>query len=176
MKALDVIMGDLKNALQGPAEPGESVSLELEQMYLPEGLSSWDMPQVQRYTGMRYVLAPNPFGITAMKFQFGAQDQLNLEIEGDTTEVKIGYDYWEYGHIAAHETIYSDTHTQMLFSKVACAGAWKGEVYHLTLAFYETCYVLELACRFSEHGIYIESKRNVGFVKEANTKLIGVRA
>lgn len=176
MKALDVIMGDLKNALQGPAEPGESVSLELEQMYLPEGLSSWDMPQAQRYTGMRYVLAPNPFGITAMKFQFGAQDQLNLEIEGDTTEVKIGYDYWEYGHIAAHETIYSDTHTQMLFSKVACAGAWKGEVYHLTLAFYETCYVLELACRFSEHGIYIESKRNVGFVKEANTKLIGVRA
>lgn len=175
MKALDVIMGDLKDALRGPAKQDGAGCFEMESMYLPEGISSWDMPQAQQYNGARYVLAPNPFGITAMQFRFGAQDRLCLEVDGEKAEVKIGYGYWEYDRIAAHETIYSDTHTQLLFSKVACAGAWEGEIYHLTLAFYETCYVLELACRFSTHGIYIESRRNVGFIREANTKLIGIR-
>ena len=73
------------------------------------------------------------------------------------------------------ETPQTDTHTQLLFSRVACAGAWEGEVYHLVLAFYETCYVLELFCTFHNHGLSVRTRRNVGFVADADTTLLGMR-
>ena len=76
---------------------------------------------------------------------------------------------------AVRETPQTDTHTQLLFSRVACAGAWEGEVYHLVLVFYETCYVLELFCTFHNHGLSVRTRRNVGFVAEADTMLLGMR-
>ena len=182
MKALDVIMGDLKAALEEPAaEERENkitslnTNREMESMYLPEGISSWDMPRAQQYTGLRYVFGSNLFGITSVCFQFGTQDKLLLEIEGKQTELILGYNYWEYGETAVEENQYMDTHNQLIYRQVACASAWREQKYHVVLAFYETCYILEWECTFLPHGIKIKTKRNVGFVAEANSELIGIR-
>lgn len=179
MRALDVLLGDLKEALCGGGDAEDTLPFpaagELPQLYLPDGVSSWDMPLAQQFSGKRYVFSPNLFEITGMQFQFGAEDSLRLEVAGESTELKIGAGYWEYGKTAVRETPQTDTHTQLLFSRVACAGAWEGEVYHLVLAFYETCYVLELFCTFYNHGLSVRTRRNVGFVADADTTLLGMR-
>lgn len=94
MRALDVLLGDLKEALCGGGDAEDTLPFpaagELPQLYLPDGVSSWDMPLAQQFSGKRYVFSPNLFEITGMQFQFGAEDSLRLEVAGESTELKIG--------------------------------------------------------------------------------------
>ena len=176
MKALDVIMGELREALQGDRGSQQALpSMALEPLGLPDGYSSWDMPGAQQYAGIKYAFAPNLYHITAMKFEFGSEDKLILEIDGETSMLPIGYGYWEKGRTSVKETVYTDAHNQLIFETAACAGAWEDGVYHLNLAFPETCYRISMQIRFWQHGIEATMRRNIGFVTDANTTLLGVR-
>ena len=178
MKAIDTILDKLLPAMRTDgaflphAAPARRQPRELPP---PEGLSSWDVPRSVRYSGVEYVFSQNDLGITSVQFEFGAEDFLTLGIDGNKTRMKIGYGAWEYGYTGAAEGEDTDVHTQIFFHAAALSGAWKGDTYCLYMVFYQTCYINRMEIHFTDHGVCIRHSRNVGFIQNTDTQVVGMR-
>lgn len=140
----------------------------------PEGEASGQTPLAAQYSNVEYILAPNYFGLTSVRFSFGAQDSVTFSMGRRSSTLPIGYGRFFRGNMPMAETIYHDVHNQLVFPAAACAGAWQKGKYVLRIAYTEQCYVCDMAVEFFPHGIRIDNKRNVsGFVASANTPIVG---
>ncbi len=171
MKTVDILLKALPAALSPGAASAPPPPVQ--GLPAPEGVSSWDMPALLRFSGKRYRFGDNDLGIKSIRFEFGPEDFITLNIGGEESRLKIGFGYWTYGETPVAEDEHTDVHTQLLFRRAALAGAWQGERYILHLVFYETCYISRLEITFFEHGVELRHSRNVGFVENADCLLVG---
>lgn len=176
MKTLHILLNGLPKLFENT---DISTAIACEEIYAeetPQGLPSWDMPISMRYTGVSYKFAENPLCIEKLRFLFGTEDAVEVTIDKKSALIPIGYENFAYGELPIIETTDTDVHNAPLFSKVASAGAWVEGRYELKMVFYETPYVHEMCCFFDDYGLQIKNQRNVTFVANINTLLLGVRS
>jgi CubicO group peptidase (beta-lactamase class C family) len=113
----------------------------------------------------RYRLEENPPSLRALTFRFrrgGAT--VRLSTATGVAELACTPDTWQEGHITSRRASWRARRMGMPPGPVAASGAWTDpETYAVRLCFYETPFVLDLACRFSEGGVTVHGGVNASF-------------
>ncbi len=178
LRALQILRKKFPRAVgQGDADAAaerELAQLAGEARIAPtEGKPSWQEPLAARYSGREYALAQNYLGLTAIRFWFGEQDEVEIQMGRRSSRLPIGYGAFLRGKMPIRENEFMDVHNQLVFSAAACSGAWQEGKYHLRIAYTEQCYISDFEIEFAPHGIRISCGRNVGFVQSANLPILG---
>ncbi|MDD3242546.1 MAG: serine hydrolase [Eubacteriales bacterium] len=118
-------------------------------------------------SGVHYHLVDNRFGLTGIRFDFGAQTTFTLEAGEKSFALPVGHDRWVETHVQGSPSSDRDASGFSLpFSDVACAGAWKDGCYRFCMAYTRTPFVDTLEARFSGNALVLRFQRNVGFDAE----------
>ena len=113
----------------------------------------------------RYRLGENPPDLRSLTFSFrrgGAS--VRLASGTGVAELACAPGTWQEGTIAPRRASWRARRTGLPPAPVAASGAWTdAETYAMRLCFYETPFVLDLACRFSAGGVTVSGGMNASF-------------
>ena len=120
-----------------------------------EGLSASAL--ADKYSGRRFLFAPNERNLRAVTFAFGEEETLVTVEDASGVEhpIRIGHGAWVEG-----STSFTSDHSQ----PIAASGAWSADgTYNARLCFYETPFRPLLTFRFAEDRLLFDMEYNVGF-------------
>lgn len=167
------LSGQAGAAVDGVVQPDAEKPLC---MPLPKGCPSPKGAVALKYSGKRYLLAPNSLGFTSIALAFEEKmDNLTLGWKGEEFCVPIGHGCWAQGKTCV-PTDQTDTDVSILFESVSCAGAWQGDRYLLHMCFDETSYINTLEITFCNEAVVVKHHRNCSFMACTDTRMIGILA
>lgn len=129
-------------------------------------------------SGKRFVMGENAAGITAMRFDFGA-DEMQITLHDDMGEQQIacGNAQWVRATIGISPPINrtrASATPHLGPWNVAASGAWTdNETYTVKLWYHETPFARTLACHFAGDRLTVEQQGNVGFGPVETMQLTG---
>ena len=152
----DHLLPAMENEALPPADNGPLAERLRDLSLTPqEGLSTSAL--AGKYSGRRFLFAPNERNLRAITFAFGEEETLVTveDTSGVEQPIRIGHGAWVEG-----STSFTSDHSQ----PIAASGAWSADgTYNVRLCFYETPFRPLLTFRFAEDRLLFDMEYNVGF-------------
>ncbi len=119
-----------------------------------------------RMVGGRYALEANPVGLQSLTFAFKRVGAVvRLASATSVAQLASAPGVWQEGQVTARRGAgRSRRGSGLPGGPVAASGAWTdAETYTLRLCYFETPFVVDLACRFAGDGVTVNGEVNASF-------------
>lgn len=170
MKLLDIIAGELPKAFN----KASASKFRLSSSIKPISLMRADGENGNEIDG-KYVFGDNILGINSIYFRLGSSDSIELTVNRKASVIKIGKKDYEYSVMDCGDENKLDIHYSLFYPDVAASGKWENGHYRFCLDFHKTAYKLTFDAEFIGNAVILKTRRNLGFIREANATLTGVK-